>query len=253
MISFIIPAHNEEDLLPRTLGAIHTAARAAGVAYEIVVTDDASTDATAGVAQRHGARVVSIDRRQIAAARNAGARVSRGEYLFFVDADTALPAATLAEALRAMDAGAVGGVSSVRFDGVIPLYARIVLGLTLVMFRALRVGGGCFVFCRRDAFEKTGGWDETVFAGEEMTMCRELHRVGGWSRFIVLRRAVVTSGRKLRTHSAGEIFGTLGKLALSGGRAVRRREGLDIWYAPRRRDPGEATGYRLQATGSNNR
>lgn len=237
MVSFVIPAHNEEELLPRTLRSIRAAAEASGREFEVIVADDASTDSTAAVARSHGARVVPIERRQIAAARNAGARASRGDALLFVDADTALPAPTLAEALRALDSGAAGGVSSVRFDGWIPLYARIVLGLTLVMFRVLRVGGGCFVFCRRDAFERTGGWDETVFAGEEITMCRALHRVGGWSRFVVLRRAVVTSGRKLRTYSAGEIFGTLGRLAMSGGRAVKRREGLDIWYAPRRVDP----------------
>jgi glycosyltransferase involved in cell wall biosynthesis len=47
MISFIIPAHNEERLIGRTLAAIHEAAGGLGVDYEIIVADDASTDATA--------------------------------------------------------------------------------------------------------------------------------------------------------------------------------------------------------------
>ena len=39
MISFIVPAHNEESCLPRTLQAIHDAARVMGQPYEIVVDD----------------------------------------------------------------------------------------------------------------------------------------------------------------------------------------------------------------------
>src|SRR4051812_15174521 len=47
-LSFVVPAHNEEHELPGTLSAIHAAA--AGHDYEIIVVDDASTDATAVIA-----------------------------------------------------------------------------------------------------------------------------------------------------------------------------------------------------------
>ena len=40
MISFIVPAHNEELFLPKTLAAIHSTARALNFPYEIVVVDD---------------------------------------------------------------------------------------------------------------------------------------------------------------------------------------------------------------------
>jgi glycosyltransferase involved in cell wall biosynthesis len=43
MISFIVPAHNEQACLPRTLRAIHDSARVVGQPYEIIVVDDAST------------------------------------------------------------------------------------------------------------------------------------------------------------------------------------------------------------------
>ena len=84
MLSFIVPAHNEEFELSSTLAAIHAAASEAAELYEIVVVDDASTDATPEIAARAGAKVIRIIRRQIAAARNAGARASNGEYLLFV-------------------------------------------------------------------------------------------------------------------------------------------------------------------------
>src|SRR5688572_3041590 len=50
MLSFVVPAHNEQACLGRTVRAIHAAARATGRAYEVIVVDDASTDATAEVA-----------------------------------------------------------------------------------------------------------------------------------------------------------------------------------------------------------
>ena len=88
MISFIVPAYNEEAVLGGTLDHIHAAARTLDEPYEIVVADDASTDRTAEIAREHGAQVVSVHNRQIAATRNAGARAAQGEYLIFVDADT---------------------------------------------------------------------------------------------------------------------------------------------------------------------
>src|SRR5438045_3652933 len=92
VISFIIPAHNEEALIGRTLAAIHDAAKELDEPYEIVVSNDASSDRTGEIALAHGARVVDIERRQIAAARNAGARSAAGELYFFVDADTMVTA-----------------------------------------------------------------------------------------------------------------------------------------------------------------
>ena len=80
MISFIVPAYNEELELCSTLAAIRAATSGLSQPFEIIVVDDASTDATPEIAEQAGAQVVSINRRQIAAARNAGARAAQGEY-----------------------------------------------------------------------------------------------------------------------------------------------------------------------------
>jgi glycosyltransferase involved in cell wall biosynthesis len=105
VLSFIVPAHNEERLLGRTLLAIHAAARALGECYEIVVADDASTDATAAIARAHEAIVVAVSHRQIAATRNAGARQALGDLFFFVDADTLVTRAAVRAAVRAVRGG----------------------------------------------------------------------------------------------------------------------------------------------------
>jgi glycosyltransferase involved in cell wall biosynthesis len=234
VIAFVIPAHNEEQLIAQTLRSIHESVRSVSERYTIVVADDASTDRTAEIARQHDAEVISIDRRQIAAARNAGARVALQNrdirMLVFVDADTSLNSATLKAALSALDRGAVGGGAVVQFDGPVPRWAEIMLGVILSVFLVFKWVGGCFVFCRRDAFEATGGWDETLFAAEELFMAQALKRHG---RFVVLREPVITSGRKLRAHSAREILTSLFRIGLSGRRAVRNRKALALWYGPR--------------------
>src|SRR5262245_42148384 len=127
-LSFVIPAHNEEALLGETLCALRGAAEAVAEPFEIIVVDDGSTDRTAQVARSCGAAVVAVNLRQIAAARNAGARAARGDVLVFVDADTLVPAATLAEVVRRLRRGAVGGGARVRLDDGVPLWGRVLTG-----------------------------------------------------------------------------------------------------------------------------
>lgn len=234
MISFIVPAYNEDRLLGATLDALHTAGRAVGELYELIVVDDASTDQTALVAQRHGALLVSVAHRQIAATRNSGARKATGDLFIFVDADTIVNEAAVRSALQALRDGAVGGGAAVQFDGAVPLYARLLIPVLVRLFRAARLATGCFLFCTRSAFVAVGGFDEAFYGAEELVMSRALKRYG---KFVVLRHTVTTSGRKLRTHSAREVFMVMARLALRGPRAVKQRQGMELWYAERRDDP----------------
>jgi glycosyltransferase involved in cell wall biosynthesis len=229
-VSFIVPARNEEALLGRTLRSIHAAARPLDEPYEIVVADDASTDRTVEIARSHDARVVPLSRRQIAAARNAGARAAAGEYLIFVDADTVVTRRVVRAALRALGRGAVGGGCSVKFDGPVPVYGRVIEGVLRVFSPPVGLAAGCFLFCSRRAFDAVDGFDETLFATEEVVLASRLKRLG---RFVVLRQWVYTSGRKLRTRSALDLIRIGVKLGLGGPAALRRREGMEYWYGPR--------------------
>lgn len=234
MISFIVPAYNEERLLGAALHALHAAAGAAGEPYELIVVDDASTDRTSIIAERHGAVLVSVSHRQIAATRNSGARTANGDLLIFVDADTIVNEAVVRAAVQALRSGAVGGGAAVEFDGTVPLYARLLLPVVVRVFRAARLAAGCFLFCSREAFTAVGGFDETFYGAEELVISQALKRHG---KFIVLREAVITSGRKLRTHSVGEVLMIVGRLALRGPKAIQQRQGMELWYAERREDP----------------
>ena len=236
LISFIVPAYDEESLLGATLDALHAAGKALNESYEVVVADDASTDRTAAVAERHGARVVRVAHRQIAATRNSGARAAAGELLIFVDADTIVSEAVVRAAVDGMRAGAVGGGAAVEFDPGVPWYAKLLMPVFAWVYRAMGLAAGCFLFCSRDAFVAVGGFDEAFFGAEEIVMSRALRNLGP---FVVLKQPVTTSGRKLRTHSLVEVLKLLARLALRGSRVVKQRQGMELWYAKRRHDPKE--------------
>ncbi len=236
MVSFIIPAHNEALLLSRTLDAIHSAVKSlsTSLAYEIIVADDASTDTTADIARQHGAAVVHVNHRQISKTRNSGAAAATGDVFIFIDADTTIDHAVLQAAIDQLRAGAVGGGSAIGFDGRLPLYGRVLMRPLAFAYRLAGLGYGCFLYCTREAFEAVGGFDDEVFAGEEVLFSRAMRKHG---RFVLLREPVTTSGRKLRTYSFWEALWMLIQFILGGGmRSVKKRDHLDLWYGPRRVD-----------------
>lgn len=231
-LSFVVPAHDEAPLIGACLDAIHAAA--AMQAHEVIVVDDASTDATAAIAAGRGARVLHVAHRQIAATRNAGADAARGDVLVFVDADTRITRAVLDAALAALEAGAVGGGCAVRFDEA-RWHERAFTALVMQGFRFTGIAPGCFLYCARAAFEAAGGFDERLYAAEDVALSRAL---AGHGRFEILREHVVTSDRKLRTFGLLPHLRLAARLLLRGRGVLESREHLGLWYAARRHKPG---------------
>jgi glycosyltransferase involved in cell wall biosynthesis len=110
LVGVIVPAHNEQDLLPSCLASLRRAARALhGTQAHLVVVADACRDRTVQVARRGGAAVVTIGARSVGAARAAGVReVLRHAghldpadvWLATTDADTLVPMCWLREHAR---------------------------------------------------------------------------------------------------------------------------------------------------------
>jgi hypothetical protein len=175
---------------------------------------------------------VPVQFRQIAAVRNAGARVAQGDVLFFVDADTWISPNHVADALSALKAGCAGGGARVVAAGPVPLWGRIFVQIFSAFYFTLsNLGAGAFLFTTRENFRAIGGFDEELFAGEEVYFTVALKKLG---RFKLLREPIVTSGRKLRMHSAGFILKRSFSLILGGRRGVCSREKLDLWYDGKR-------------------
>jgi len=178
--SVIIPAYNEEKYLPRLLESIETARSnycGGRDAIEVIVADNCSTDRTAEVAADHGARVVPVAMRRIAAARNGGARAAVGEILCFIDADSAVHPQTFDAIDRTMTSGryvwgVTGGVLERKSFALLINYC---LMMPMVLLTGLDIG---LSFCRREDFEAVGGYDESRLYAEDVILPLALRRLG---------------------------------------------------------------------------
>ncbi len=179
-----------------------------GLSCEIIVTDNNSTDRTAAIAEESGARVVFEEHRQISRARNTGARKARGDYFIFVDSDTKISSALLKKTLNVLKSGKVcGGGTIVEFDRHSTFIAKCFLKYWLLLSRTFKWACGAYVFCTREAFLETGGFDERYYASEEIHFSRALRR-WGWKngkRFIILEEPIITSSRKMTWYSTWDL------------------------------------------------
>ncbi|MFT5837007.1 MAG: cellulose synthase/poly-beta-1,6-N-acetylglucosamine synthase-like glycosyltransferase [Candidatus Azotimanducaceae bacterium] len=232
--SIIIPAYNEAAELPATLAAIRTAMDALASEGECIVVDNNSSDATAEVARAHGANLVVHEPiNQIARARNAGAAKSRGRYLIFIDADTRIRPELLCEALRLLETTAcVGGGSVIKFEGEVSAIGRCGISMWERISKLTRIAAGSFLFCRREAFDAVGGYDEALYASEEVRFSRQIKKWGqrkGLSFQILDCAPALTSARKLNWYSGPQIIGWVALMMLMPI-AVRSRRLCGFWY-----------------------
>jgi len=199
--SIIIPAHNEEKWLARTLPYLKQSMGMSEVSGEVIVVDNNSTDGTARVARRHNTRIVFEPVNQISRARNTGASIAKGRYLIFLDADTFLSPVLLKTALHHLySARCCGGGCLVDFDKPISAISRKILDLWNWVSGTFNVAAGCFIYCLRDGFETIGGFSEKVYAGEEIWFSHELRSWGNTRnmRFqMISSHRIITSCRKL--------------------------------------------------------
>ncbi|MET7704017.1 glycosyltransferase [Streptomyces sp. NPDC005485] len=170
-LAVVIPAHNEAAYLPHylptVLASLSRWEETSGQQGEVIVVDNASTDATADMAASFGARVISESVRSIGRVRNSGAAATGSRRLFFTDADVALPVEAVTAAAAAMDAGAVGGA-------IPPLYTPKRLGARLLCaywdhYRTAHGGAqGVAQFVTAAAFEEVGGYRDDLFMSEDV-------------------------------------------------------------------------------------
>jgi glycosyltransferase involved in cell wall biosynthesis len=231
--SIVVPAYNEEALLPATLSALAEAMRESALTGEVVVCDNNSTDATAALARAAGATVVNEPVNHISRARNAGALAARGRYLVFVDADTLVPPALLARALAALASGEVcGGGATIHMHPMPTGVGARLLALWNAFSRRVRLAAGSFIFVRRDAFDAVGGFSLKVYASEELWLSRAVKRWGARRSlpFVILDSPpVTTSPRKTEWYSQSALLATAILLFVFPF-AVRSRTLCWLWY-----------------------
>jgi glycosyltransferase involved in cell wall biosynthesis len=233
--SLIIPAYNEEKLLPSTLNAINRIVEALRGEHsgEVIVVDNNSTDATAEIAEDFGAEVVFAERNCIAVARNAGASAAKGEILIFVDADTIPPKELIASTLNLAARGdCCGGGALIEFDrDDIPLPLRVFKWMWETHASISPMAAGSYIFCLKKAWEETGGFDESVYASEEVWFSMALRKWGRkrGMKFKIIDIPVVTSARKLEQYSLLRLL-SVGLILTVFPWGVRNKNLCRVWY-----------------------
>jgi len=239
-ISIVVPAFNEEQLLPASLASIRAASSAftaAGWTTELIVCDNNSTDRTAEIAAAAGAIVVFEPVNQISRARNAGAARATGDWLLFVDADSFPTRELFADLVAEIDRGrCIAGGSAVRIELEGRLFQAGVEGWN-ALSRTLRWAAGSFVFCEAATFREVGGFTDQLFAAEEINLFRRLKRLArrrGRSIVILQDHPLLTSARKAHLYTPREMLAFWLRTVVSGGRTLRSSKQSFPWYDGRR-------------------
>lgn len=203
-LSVIIVAWNVRELLAACLAALPAATE--GIASEVIVVDNASTDGSAEMAAGEFPRVTLLRNDAnlgFARANNRGMDHAQGRYFVLLNSDTLPPPGSLASMVAFMDARPAAGAASprlVRPDGTPQPYAfgddpsplyLLRRGLAQRSGRYLHdwgvnepvqtewVSGACLV-ARREAVLQVGGLDERIFMYfEDNDWCRRM-RAAGW-------------------------------------------------------------------------
>lgn len=255
-VSVVVPTRNRSSYLAVTLASL--ASQETDFAYDVLVVDDGSTDATAAVGERAGAR---CERHPVPrgpnAARNTGIAASSAPLIALVDDDVRAPSRWLAElvagARRHEWADALGGPIRASLEGRAPRAC----GRESAPITTLDLGAADretdFVWSanmavRRAAIERIGGFDEDVpIYGDEEEWLMRLHAAGGRVAY------VAGAGLDHRRAGADARLRSLARAEYRRGRAARRNDrrkgtapGLALelrnlagagWHTVRRRCP----------------
>lgn len=174
LLSIVVPAFNEEAYLGKTLTGLNLAMellqRESRNQAEIIVVDNNSDDSTTDIARALGATVVTESQRNIAKVRNTGAKLSTGDVIVFVDADTLVPAKLLSRIVGAM-------TDNMCFGGAVdPDYRprkrtiKVYLQIWRLIGKLTGMAQGATQFFRKDVFVSLQGYDETLFMGEDVDL-----------------------------------------------------------------------------------
>ncbi|MEX2317850.1 MAG: glycosyltransferase [Pirellulales bacterium] len=208
-VSFIIPALNEERHIGQCLRAIQNVQLpSAACGIEVIVVDNHSSDRTAELGRENGARVVDVTPGSPSRARNAGARLTSGEWLAFVDADCVLAPDWLmiCSAHLLTDPNAIGAAGVMRAPSddqswVEKSMYQLAHGGRAVEAKAVAWLPTFNLLVRRSAFESVGGFDESLTTCEDCDLGYKLARLGN---LIIDPRT--TAAHHGASHSLGQLF-----------------------------------------------
>jgi rSAM/selenodomain-associated transferase 2 len=208
MISVIMPAYNEEKVLPGTLQALF----AQPGEFETILVDGGSTDRTcavvSGLAINPQSSVLSTVRlltapKGRASQMNAGAKQAQGEWLLFLHADTVLPAGAIQQLNK------IENDSTIQAGGFMHQFSGDDWRLRFISFldnfrctRSRIIYGDQALFVRRTLFEELGGFPNQPIL-EDVAFCEKLIKR---TNPVLLFPPVITDARKFLTMGVWRSF-----------------------------------------------
>lgn len=202
-VSVVIPAHNEQKLIARTLKSLKNQNYPKD-RYEIIVVDNASTDKTAAIAAEWGAKVVFEAEKGVQHARQAGFMAARGEFIASTDADNILPKnwilALASELSSSENIVAVGGWFELKKGSIITKTAinklsRPAIATFKILSRKHVLIGQNFMV-KKDIFLKTKGFLDLKPMNEDLMLAQRLSKYGEIKLYYGKNWKVITSPRR---------------------------------------------------------
>ncbi len=235
-VSIVIVARNEEAKIAECIKAAHEAAHEIGGA-EMIVADSASTDKTAEIALKMGAKVLRLKpdwKLSASAGRYIGTHYASGEYILFIDADTLVYEGFLAPAIAALTrdeklAGVCGFLddASEGTDELLVFEDRVETATDIKWMR-----GGC-CFYRRKAMLEVGSFNPYLLTEEEADIGLRLTQAGWKLQMLPIPMAIHTrctedlSGKSILRHLSRNLFtGRFGGTTRTVGYAFKNGYGL---------------------------
>lgn len=181
MLSFVIPAYQEESLIVSCIQSI--ICELGDVTYEIIVVDNGSTDQTADLAAIAGATVIIEPQKGVTRARQTGFEATQYDLVAFIDADNELPDGWLVIALGAIQPDDVVAVSGPvnyyelgRSKRIISFLFYLLAKVSHHVFPMLQ--GGNFIL-KKSALQAAGGFNTKLdFYGEDTDTAVRLSDIG---------------------------------------------------------------------------
>lgn len=190
MISIIIPTYNEENYILKTIEFLYSCPGQVHI-KEILVIDGSSSDATEEKVSGTKARFILSPAKGRASQLNYGARVARGELLYFLHADSLPPEDFISHILEQLSKGADSGCFRLKFDdphwfiGTIAAFTRF----NTSFFRF----GDQSLFIRKTLFDQIGGYNPACIVMEDHEIIQRIRKQGS---FRLMPYNILTSARK---------------------------------------------------------
>jgi hypothetical protein len=180
LLSVVVIGRNEGERLARCLASVASMGKV-NFDIEVIYVDSGSTDGSVALANSLGVETISLRpaRPSAALGRNAGWRAARGTYVLFLDGDTVLHPSFVADSLPEFSRPEIAVLWGHRRE-LYPqhsLYNRA-LDLDWIYRPGITAYCGGDALFRRRVLEQTGGFDETLIAGEEPELCRRIRELG---------------------------------------------------------------------------